>query len=521
MAATMFFAMLLQSIIQCPQMVGEELDEATHKRMEQCHIYLSQMMTRLLQELEQSSMAWRSLLFTTLNHLQLSVIAGVLVLLFSLWWWLWKRSHKTGSWKIKEEDLEEVEEMEEEEEEELEKGEEEEEQEEEESEGEDSDGERDLGRFFAKHIQWPKQNLTYWSKVVEELVDDLFLLFQDLFSDQFLPVLQPAIGVGSAFESWTPEEDGVLYSMLVPLKAPRGHVFHLELGTPGEIPAKHTCIRVELECTCMNEQLVGKMLCFLHHSEEELKRYQGPSLLHTLCTGSYLDVQKTMRCFQTFVSLGCRVLPQSRYFHMKLLPSNRSCKLQLKNASKRTFFIDLMFGVQQGDSDIFLCSQSTEDSFILNTMWPETYAVADLKFFRCIARQAPQDSFHLKCLQLCARILVGTGFSTYAFKTAVMHLLTTIPLSGWRRKDFLQRLVDIMSYLRCCLEEKCLNHFFVGNENVPREIHLPLACQRAEPFNLFWYLVQDPSDHAKALREFGELNDRLKRLVSLCHSERS
>ncbi|KAM6274492.1 LOW QUALITY PROTEIN: inositol 1,4,5-trisphosphate receptor-interacting protein-like 1 [Porphyrio hochstetteri] len=200
---------------------------------------------------------------------------------------------------------------------------------------------------------------------------------------------------------------------------------------------------MDLECTCTNEQLVGNMLCFLHHSEEELKRNQGPSLLHTLCTGSYLDLQKTVCCLQTFVSLAWVVLLQSRRFHMKLLPSSCSCKLQLKNASKRTF-VDIMCGVQQGDSDVFVSSKSTEDSFTSNITWPETYAVAEVKFFRCMARQGVWDTFRLKCLQLCARILVGTGFSIFAFKAAVMPLLTTIP-SGWRRKHFLLQLLDITS----------------------------------------------------------------------------
>ncbi|NXO53424.1 IPIL1 protein, partial [Aramus guarauna] len=383
--------------------------------------------------------------------------------------------------------------------------EEEEEQEEEESEGEDPDDERDLGRIFAKSIQWPVQNLAYRSSVVQELVGDLFLLFEDLFPNSFFPVLQPAIGVGSTFEGWCPHEDDAVYHMLVPFKAPRGHAFHLELGTTGDRPAKHSCIRVELECTCTNEQLVDNMLCFLHHSEEELKKKQGPSLLHTLCTGSYLDVKKTVRCFQKFVRLAWVVLPQSRRYRMRVLPSSRSCKLQLTSASRRTFFLEMIFGVQQGDSDVFLSSQNTEAIYTSSTTWPESYAVAEVKFFTYIARQVPRDSFHLKCLQLCARILVGTGFSTYAFKTAVMHLLNTIPLSGWRRRDFLLRLEDIMRYLRYCLEEKRLDHFFFGNENVPEEILLPPAVETAEPFNLFQHLAQYPAIHAKALREFMEL----------------
>ncbi|NXT58733.1 IPIL1 protein, partial [Pluvianellus socialis] len=142
------------------------------------------------------------------------------------------------------------------------------------------------------------------------------------------------------------------------------------------------------------------------------------------------------------------------------------------------------------------------------TLWPESYAVAEVNFFRHMARQALQDIFYLKCQQLCTRILVGTSFSTYVLKTVVMHLLNTIPLSSWSRREFLMRLQDIMCYLHGSLEEKRLNHFLFGNENMPEDIILPPAFQMAELLNLFQHLVQDPTAHAKALRDFEELQDR-------------
>ncbi|KAK4822462.1 hypothetical protein QYF61_015468 [Mycteria americana] len=506
MDATKFLALLLQSIIQYPQMVGDELDEATRERMRQRAEYLSQEMTRLLQELEQrsqeqSSFAWGALLSSALQQWQFWAIAGVLVLLFGLCWQLRERSREVDGSSDEESSSSDTDQ------------EEEEEQEDEESEGEDPDDERDLGRIFAKRIHWPVQNLAYRRWVVGQVVADLIHVCQVLLSNSFFPVLQPAIGVGSAFEGWSPREKDIIYRLLVPLQPPRGHAFHLELGTARDMPAKDSCVRVDLECTCTRDPLVVNMLCFLHHPEEELRRNQDPSLLHTLCTGSYLDVQKTARWFQNFVRSAWVVVPQSRRYKMKLLPSSHSCKLRLTNASRTTFFVEMVFGVQQVDSDIFLSSQSTEAIFTPSTVWTESCAVAEVKFFRHVARQAPHDSFHLRCLQVCARILVGTGFSTYTLKTVVMHLLTTIPLSGWRRRDFLLRLQDIMRYLRCCLEEKRLDHFFFGNDNVPEEIILPPDFQTAEPLNLFQHLAQDPAAHAEALHEFSELQDRLTRLL--------
>ncbi|XP_072721425.1 inositol 1,4,5-trisphosphate receptor-interacting protein-like 1 [Ciconia boyciana] len=516
MAATKFIIRVMLRIIQYPQMVGDELDGATHERMEQRAKYLRQEMTRLLQELEersqeqrsqeqrgqeQSGFAWGALIITALQQWPFWVVAGVLVLLFGLCWQLRKRSREVDGSSDEESSSSDTDQ------------EEEEEQEEEESEGEDPDDERDLGRIFAKRIHWPVQNLVYRSRVVEQVVADLIHVCQGLLSYSFLPVLQPAVGVGSAFEGWSPREEDIIYRLLVPLQPPRGHAFHLEPGTAREMLARNFCIRVELECTCMRDPLVVNMLCFLHHPEEELRRNQDPSLLRTLCTGSYLDVQKTARWFQNIVRSAWVVVPQSHRYKMNLLPSSQSCKLRLTNASRTTFFVEMMFGVQQGDSDIFLSSQSTEAILTPSTIWTESCAGAEVKFFRHMARQAPHNSFHLKCLQLCARILVGTGFSTYTLKTVVMHLLTTIPLSGWRRRDFLLRLQDIMQYLRCCLEEKRLDHFFFGNNNLPEEIILPPDFQTAEPLNLFQHLARDPAAHAEALREFSELQDRLTRLL--------
>ncbi|KFV95813.1 Inositol 1,4,5-trisphosphate receptor-interacting protein-like 1, partial [Fulmarus glacialis] len=265
--------------------------------------------------------------------------------------------------------------------------------------------------------------------------------------NSFFPVLQPAIGVGSAFEGWSPREEDVIYRLLVPLKSPHGHFFHLEQDNAGEMPERNFCIRVGLLCTCLNEQLAGEMPCFLHGPEEELSRNQEPSLLDTLCTGSYLDVQKTALWLQDWLKDVWVVLPQSRKYRLTVLPSSRSCKFQVANGDNKSLWIEMIFGVQRRDSDIFVISRTIDTIFTPSLMWSESYAVAEVKFFRHMATRAPQDSVHLKCLQLCARVLMCRGSSTYTVKTAVMHLLTTVPLSGWRRRDFLLRLLDIMRYL--------------------------------------------------------------------------
>ncbi|NXR41740.1 IPIL1 protein, partial [Zosterops hypoxanthus] len=335
--------------------------------------------------------------------------------------------------------------------------------------------------------------------VVMDLMDKVTDIFRRGLSNSFYPVPQQAIGVGSAFEGWSPHAHDLVYRVLVPLSPPPGHAFQLELDTAGML-RRNACVRVQLLCTCTRGQLGDDMLCFLHHPEEELRRRQEPSLLHTLCTGAYLDVQKTVHWFHRFVRVAWLTLPESRHWCLRSQPSGRSCKFQLSK-DKESFAIEIVFAVRQGDSDVFVGSQPAEAG-ILSTTWRETYAVAEAKFFRHVSRQAPRDSWHCKCLQLLARFQTGRGFSSYALKTVVMHLLNTLPPMQWRRGDFRQRLVDILKYLHHSLETKQLRHFVLGNASLPTEISLPSSFRAAEPPNLFQHLEISPHAHAEAVQEY-------------------
>ncbi|NXQ20335.1 IPIL1 protein, partial [Peucedramus taeniatus] len=333
-----------------------------------------------------------------------------------------------------------------------------------------------------------------------DLMENYSFYFGRVLSHSFYPVLQRAIGVGSAFEGWSPREQDVVYRVLIPMTPPRGHSFHLELDSAGQRHVRNFRVRVQLECTCTREQQAEGMLCFLHHPEEELRRNQDPSLLDTLCTGSYLDVHKTARWFHQLVRAIWPALPQSHNWHLVLLPSRRCCQFQVTN-SRESFRIEMLFGVRRDDSAIFVCSQ-TQEAHTASTLWPESYAVAEAEFFKHIAGQAPPDSLHLKCLQFFTRLSLGFGFSTYTIKTIVMHLLNVTPVSSWRRRNLLERLQDISNGLHLCVRAKCLNHFIVGNQRLPQDIRLPADVQTGERYNLFHHLVQEPAAHTQAIYEY-------------------
>ncbi|NXD27010.1 IPIL1 protein, partial [Spelaeornis formosus] len=338
---------------------------------------------------------------------------------------------------------------------------------------------------------------------VTDLMAGYTAYFRRVLSNTCYPVLQEAIGVGSAFEGWSPREQDVVYQVFIPMTPPRGHRFILEPDTVRQAHLRNFRVRVQQECTCAREQRGANGLCFLHHPEEQLRENQHHSFLHTLCTGSYLDVQKTVRWFNQLVRAVWPALPQYHNGRLVLLPSSRSCQFKVTKGRK-SYRIEVLFGVREGNSDIFVSNQPRQ-VFISNTTWVESYAVAEMKFFEYIARRAPRDSLHVKCLQFFTRLQLGLGISTYTTKTIVMHLLNNSHPSQWCRRHFVRRLKDISESLFMCVLARCLNHFIVGNQRLPVGIILPPEIRRARASNLFHDLEMDPVAHSQAMSQWVDL----------------
>ncbi|XP_050753880.1 inositol 1,4,5-trisphosphate receptor-interacting protein-like 1 [Gymnogyps californianus] len=334
MALAIVFALSVLGIIQTPLVVGDDLGAAIRQRVQQRVEQLIQVMAQLLEEMElsprePSRVPRGAQVFAALQQWQFWALAGGLVLLFWLCWWLWKRSCEPGS-SSKHGSSRSLEE---------------------EEEGQDP---LHMDRFLDEYTSWPLPNRQRICTVVEEVVNDLLCVCRILAGNDFAPRLQPAVGVGGFLEGQSARGEDLVYRLLVPLKPPRGHSFHLELGTEGEMLVRNSRLRVQLECMCTRERRLGDVLCFLHHPEDELMSSQEASLLQTLCTGSYLDVQKTALWLQELMTAACVAVPQAGTCKLTVLPSTRFCKLKLTNASKRSLSIELILAVQQGNSDSFV-----------------------------------------------------------------------------------------------------------------------------------------------------------------------
>ncbi|KAM7127717.1 LOW QUALITY PROTEIN: inositol 1,4,5-trisphosphate receptor-interacting protein-like 1 [Ciconia maguari] len=327
------FLTLAAGIVQNPLQLGDELDAATYRFMQQHAEQLNWKMTQLLQDIEQTQeqngVAGEVRLLAAFQQWWFWSSAlgdGALVLLL-LCWRTRKRSHKPessckqgipGSQK---------------------------EEEEVEEEDNDSGDTCDLHKFLANCIHWPVPYMADTCKLVEDLIDELLSACQRFSGSNI-----PTIGMGCVYEGWSAWENNVLYHLLVPLQRPPRHAFCLEMGTTEETLTNNSCLHVQLQCMCMREQLVEDILCFLHQHEDELKSHD-PSLLNTLYTNSYLVIKKTACWFQVLMRDIWKFKPQSHHCQLTALPTTCSCKLRLMNTSQS---IEMIFVVQLDDSDSFL-----------------------------------------------------------------------------------------------------------------------------------------------------------------------
>ncbi|NWH66576.1 IPIL1 protein, partial [Geococcyx californianus] len=146
--------------------------------------------------------------------------------------------------------------------------------------------------------------------------------------------------------SWRVHEDSITYRLLVVLQPPPGHSFCLERDTTGQVAARPSSIRVLEECMCWKDKPLGRHLCSLHPVDDQ-QSGDSSSLLPTICSGSYLDAEKTACWVQQLVPAAWKYLPQSRSIQLKVLPSSRSCRFQLTTPSSMNIYMEMKLAVQQ------------------------------------------------------------------------------------------------------------------------------------------------------------------------------
>ncbi|NWW21842.1 IPIL2 protein, partial [Falcunculus frontatus] len=137
-------------------------------------------------------------------------------------------------------------------------------------------------------------------------------------------------------------------------------------------------------------------------------------------------------------------------------------------------------------------------SLVPEALWGLNASRQEQRLLGWLKEQAPASSCHLKCLQIlkglrdlrrhgleepfCSQW--GRVLSSYVLKTALFSLLLQGPLEAWDERFLVERLEDLVLYLRDCLRKQVLMDFFLGNTSIPEAVALPRFLKEAAPVNL-------------------------------------
>ncbi|XP_025026185.1 inositol 1,4,5-trisphosphate receptor-interacting protein-like 2, partial [Python bivittatus] len=134
----------------------------------------------------------------------------------------------------------------------------------------------------------------------------------------------------------------------------------------------------------------------------------------------------------------------------------------------------------------------------LGTFWTLNVSKAEQRLLGWLRDQVPEDSCHLKCLQILKglRELGGRALeppwaaqwdrvlSSYVLKTALFWVLLSSPWQAWEDRFLVARLEDVVLFLVQGLQRGRLTHLFLGNPHLPDTLSLPKFLKEASPVNL-------------------------------------
>ncbi|XP_067087509.1 inositol 1,4,5-trisphosphate receptor-interacting protein-like 2 [Osmerus mordax] len=130
-------------------------------------------------------------------------------------------------------------------------------------------------------------------------------------------------------------------------------------------------------------------------------------------------------------------------------------------------------------------------------LWTLYFPRQEQKLLGWLRGRVPQGSCHLRCLQLVkairdlgGRALDSQGgalwrsvLSSYALKTAWLRLLLATPPEAWEERHLVARVEDLLRGLRESLQERSLQHLFLGGEGsaggLPDSVPLPRLVKEA------------------------------------------
>ncbi|XP_075071835.1 inositol 1,4,5-trisphosphate receptor-interacting protein [Mixophyes fleayi] len=376
-----------------------------------------------------------------------------------------------------------------------------------------------LAIFHDQYIRVTTHDAARTKEFVEGFADDLLEALRSLCNRDADMEVEDSICIGSMYENWRVNKP-LICDLLVPFAPPEPYHFKCQpwVTDTSIDPDKQSYGTILVcgpddkssGCVCDKKKLGEDMLCLLHNPNNKKIENKDVNLLCSKNT-NYLDTDQVMKWFQTAVTKAWSRISHKYEFELTFNNLDTPGALRVKFKSGKVISFNITPVVQYEDSDLYFISHFPPE-VSSSVHWTLSFAVYERRFLKDFAKNLPDNSCHLGCLQIMTFLhskqchLTGpTGLTTYHLKTVLLHLLLNCPYSDWGNVMLEDRLRDVFKNLEKCLLEKKLHHFMVGNPKLPESVKLPEHFRVAEPLNLFRSFVLNRELYQKTLSMFYEM----------------
>ncbi|XP_015216073.2 inositol 1,4,5-trisphosphate receptor-interacting protein-like 2 [Lepisosteus oculatus] len=349
-----------------------------------------------------------------------------------------------------------------------------------------------LESYYERQVRLSPHVLGHSKAHVAKLVSELVRAGRaELPPESALAFRGDFIQIGSAYEEHKVGRPDC-FDILVPLRLPRG----LKLE-PRSCPGKEG----------------GPPLCSLEtpRRSEWLRRHRvfAESLLSPAAGGDacQLGPAPVLRWFYPTVQ---RCLGAVRY------PFEQRCSLGLSLSEDRVLLrltprsdyvcchismgVRLIPALPLGEGAYLVAAAAAARGSRQEALWTPYFPRQEQRLLGWLKARVPAGSCHLKCLQIlkAVRDLSGQALdsqgtaqwravlSSYALKTAWLHLLLASPPEAWEERRLLDRMEELLRGLRESLHRGHLGHLFLGGDPglLPDSLALPKPFKDAPASNL-------------------------------------
>lgn len=382
-----------------------------------------------------------------------------------------------------------------------------------------------LEEHFERHVRLSPHVLGHSKAHVAKLVSELVRVGRaDVVPESSFAFRGDFVQIGSSYEEHKVGSPDC-FDILVPLRLPRG---------------------LKLEPSSYRNNCGGTPLVTLATQRKEEwprrhKAFTDAYLRSNGASGVYrLSPDAVMRWFYCASQ---RCLATIRYpFEQRCLLSlslHEGQRVQLHLTPRSDYVcchismgVRLIPALPLGDSAFLVAYSGAQSS---KDLWTVYFPKQEQKLLGWLKAKLPASSCHLKCLQLLKEVRDLGGqtldqqagaewkrvLSSYVLKTTWLRLLLSMPHEDWEDRHLMDRMEDLLRFLRDGLQTRSLLHLLLGGDKglLPESVALPKIMKEEVPSNLWAEFSAESLDLVAARLSYSWIH--LPRLIRLGRPQRT